>query len=124
MNYTLRNFPPPFEITIHSDCGISARTKIVMDICNKINELNEFYFGLEAQPVLVPSQANCDERMPLTYLRPCIIVLNSIIIDTGFNVEHVPELGYNMDYHAFVPVCRNISQTINKIIGELGGKDG
>jgi hypothetical protein len=119
MTYWERNFPPPIEITIHSDCGIAARADVVAGICNKINELNEFIFGLAAEPVLVPAQANCDERMPLTFLRPCIQVLNTIIDTNNFDVDHIPQLGDNMDYHAFVPVCRNIAQTINKILGGL-----
>jgi hypothetical protein len=114
-----RNFPPPFEITIHSDCGIAARTEVVANICNKTNELLEFVIGLNAIPVPVPGQGNCDERMPLTFLRPCIQAINLIISQVEYDIEPIPELGHNMDYHAFVPVCRSITQTINKILGEL-----
>ena len=64
---------------------------------------------------------NCDERMPLTFLRPCIQVLNTIIETQEFDIDYIPQLGDNMDYHAFVPVCRNIAQTINEILGELHG---
>jgi hypothetical protein len=116
-----RNFPPPLEITIHSDCGISARTEIVAGICNKINELIEFAFGLEAPPVKVPAQGNCDERMPMTFLRPCIQAINLIIFQKEFDVEPIPQIGSSMDYHAFVPVCKRITETINRIIGVLNG---
>jgi hypothetical protein len=114
-----RNFPPPLEITIHSDCGIAARSEVVAGICNKVNELNEFILGLGAQPILVPAQGNCDERMPLTFLRPCIQVLNAIIEANEFDINLIPQLGDSMDYHAFVPVCRNIAQTINRIVEGL-----
>jgi hypothetical protein len=114
-----RNFPPPLEITIVSDCGIAARAEVVANLCNKVNELNEFIIGLGAHPILVPAQANCDERMPLMFLRPCIGVLNAIIISNNFDIDPIPQLGDSMDYHAFVPVCRNIAQTINRILGEL-----
>jgi hypothetical protein len=120
MTYWERNFPPPLEITIVSDCGIAARADVVASICNKVNELNEFIFGLGAIPVLVPAQANCDERMPLTFLRPCIGVLNKIILMSEFDIDPIPQLGDSMDYHAFVPVCRNIAQIINKVLKEIG----
>jgi hypothetical protein len=111
-----RNFPLPLEITIHSDCGIAARAEVVAGLCNKVNELNEFIVGLGAEPILVPAQGNCDERMPLTFLRPCIGVLNKIIFMSEFDIDPIPQLGDSMDYHAFVPVCRNIAQTINRIL--------
>jgi len=119
MTFWERNFPPPLEITIHSDCGIAARAEVVAGLCNKVNELNEFIVGLGAVPILVPAQANCDERMPLTFLRPCIGVLNTIIDTSGFDIDRIPQLGDSMDYHAFVPVCRNIAQTMNKILARL-----
>jgi hypothetical protein len=114
-----RNFPPPLEITIVSECGIAARSEVVANICHKVNELNEFILGLNAGSVLVPSQANCDERMPLTFLRPCIRVLNTIIEANDFDINLIPQLGDSMDYHAFVPVCRDIAQTMNRIIEGL-----
>ena len=116
-----RNFPPPLEITIHSDCGIAARTEVVAGICNKINELMEFIFGLEAPLVPVPGQGNCDERMPITFLRPCIQAVNLMIFQKEFDIESIPQIGNNMDYHAFIPVCRNIAQTFNEIVGKLRG---
>ena len=116
-----RNFPPPLEITINSDCGISARTEIVAGICRKINELVECIFGLETLPIPVPGQGNCDERMPITFLRPCIQAVNNMIAHAQFDIEPIPQIGGNMDYHAFVPVCRNIAEKINEIIGEIHG---
>jgi hypothetical protein len=111
-----RNFPPPLEITIHSDCGIAARTEVVAGLCNKVNELSEFVHGLDTDLIPVPGQGNCDERMPITFLRPCIDALNHIILISEFDIEPIPQIGSNMDYHAFIPVCRNIAQTINRIL--------
>jgi hypothetical protein len=115
-----RNFPAPLKITIHSDAGFSARGPIVVEVCEKINELQEFVFGLDTSLISVPSQAaGSDERMPLMYLRPCIEAVNFIIEIKELPLRPLPQLGNNMDYHAFIPVCKVIAEAINLIIQEL-----
>jgi hypothetical protein len=121
MNTWQRNFPPPIEVIVYGDCGIAARAEVVAGICNKTNELIEFVFGLDAPPVPVPGQGNCDERMPLTFLRPCIDILNLVIDSQGLNIDNIPQIGDSMDYHGFVPLCRTMAQTINMIVGDLNG---
>lgn len=117
-SHSSRNFPPPIQIPIYTDCGISARTEVVANICKKVNELNEFITGYDAHKVLVPAQGNCDERMPLTFLRPCIDVINALIATNKLETESIPQVGSNIDYHGFIPLCRTIAKTINSIIGE------
>ena len=115
-----RNFPTPLKITIHSDAGFSARGPIVVEVCDKVNELQEFVFGLDAPLISVPSQAaGSDERMPLMYLRPCIEAVNFIIETKELPLRALPQLGNNMDYHYFVPLVQSIKICINQIIKEL-----
>jgi hypothetical protein len=115
-----RNFPTPLKLTIYSDVGFSARGPIVVEVCDKVNELQEFIFGLDAPLVPVPSQAaGSDERMPLLFLRPCVDTINFIIEMKELPLRPLPQLGNNMDYHYFVPICKVLAEAINSIIGEL-----
>jgi hypothetical protein len=123
MNYTRdwrRNVPAPLTIDVYTDCGLSARTPIVIAICNKVNELQEFFLGMGAPLVLVPAQGNVDERMPLMYLRGCVTVLQSIIRANELSIVEPPQYGQSMDYHAFVPWARDISRVLNEIIKIVG----
>jgi hypothetical protein len=119
MNMSLRNFPKPPLSVVYSDCGLSERTALVIAICNRTNEIMEYVFGLESTQVLVPAQSNVDARMPLRFLRPCVQIINNIITTQGLTIDSVPMPGDSLDYHGFVPLTRNISETLNAIIEEL-----
>jgi hypothetical protein len=120
MNYWQRNFPPPLEVTIHGDCGFSARGEIVVAICEKVNELAEYIFGLENEKILVPSQAaGSDERMPLMFLRPCVDVLTRVILTKNLKTNPPVQMGNNMDYHFFTVWTKEIKKCINDILEEI-----
>ena len=119
MNVALRNFPKPPLAAIYGDCGLSARTDIVAQICNRTNEVIEYMLGMEAPQVLVPAQSNIDERMPLRFLRPCVEAINLIIFQRELEVDPVRMPGDSMDYHGFVPLARDITEALNKIIEVL-----
>jgi hypothetical protein len=119
MNISLRNFPKPPLAVVHADCGLSERREIVARICDRTNEILEYCFGLESSKVLVPAQSNIDERMPLYFLRPCVEYINTIILTQGIDTPLLAVPGDNMDYHRFVPLTREIAETLNAIIEEL-----
>lgn len=115
----LRNFPKPPLAVVHSDCGLSERREIVARVCERANEVLEYYYGLETPELLVPAQSNIDERMPLYFLRPCAEAINTLIMDGAFDAAQIPVPGDNMDYHQFVPLTRLMTETLNAIIEEL-----
>jgi hypothetical protein len=117
--YAIRNFPKPKLTVVHSDCGLSQRTEIVANICNRTNDILEYHYGLEFEKVLVPAQSNVDERMPLYFLRPVAEKLNAVIMDGDLKVPLLPVPTNIMDYHYFVPWTRQIAETINKVIDLL-----
>jgi len=117
--YAIRNFPKPKLTVVHADCGLSQRTEIVANICNRTNEVLEYYYGTEVTKLLVPAQSNIDERMPLYFLRPVAEQLNGIIMDGNFKVELLPVPTNIMDYHFFVPWTRQIAEAINLIIEQM-----
>jgi hypothetical protein len=119
MNVVLRNFPKPPLAVVHSDCGLSERREIVARICDRTNEVSEYVLGMDTPKVLVPAQSNIDERMPLYFLRPCIDVINAIIVSSQVDVPKLDKPGDNMDYHQFVPLTRRIGETLNAIVEEL-----
>lgn len=119
MNLSLRNFPKPLLATVYADCGLSARTEIVAQICDRVNEVSEYVLGLDAPKVLVPAQSNIDARMPLYFLRPCVDAINGIIMAYELNIPLLAKPGDNMDYHRFVPLCREIAEALNAIIEQL-----
>lgn len=119
MNTHLRNFPKPPLATVNSDCGLSERREIVARICERTNDVLEYYMGLEAPKLLVPAQSNIDERMPLYFLRPCADALNYLLEIGAFHAPPIPVPGDNMDYHQFVPLTRLMTETLNAIIEEL-----
>lgn len=119
MNVALRNFPKPPLAVVHADCGLSERREIVARICDRTNEVLEYYMGLDAPKLLVPAQSNIDERMPLYFLRPCADALNYLIETGTFHSPLIPVPGDSMDYHQFVPLTRLMTETLNAIIEEL-----
>lgn len=111
-----RNFPKPPLAVVYTDCGLSARTEIVAQLCNRTNEVTEYALGMEFPKVLVPAQSNIDERMPLTFLRPCVEAVNAVILGHDLDIALLAKPGDNMDYHRFVPLCREIAVALNQII--------
>lgn len=119
MNMPLRNFPKPPLVIVYADCGLSERTEIVAQLCNRTNEVLEYVMGLEYTPVLVPAQGNVDARMPLYFMRPCVEAINKIILTNGLEVPMLAKPGDSMDYHRFVPLAREIAEALNAIIDLL-----
>jgi hypothetical protein len=114
-----RNFPKPPLAVVYEDCGLSERTAVVTRLCERTDELSEFMLGHETRKLLKPAQSNVDERMPLTYLRPCIDSINAIIFAHELPVEKLEKPGDSMDYHGFVPLARRIAEKLNEITGLL-----
>jgi hypothetical protein len=119
MSITLRNFPKPSLTVVHADCGLSERTAVVTRLCDRTNDILEYYYGMEVAKLLVPAQSNIDERMPLKFLRPCCEALNAIIRANKLDVPLVAKPTDSMDYHGFVPLTRSIAETINAVIEVL-----
>ena len=117
--FVIRNFPKPKLTIVNVDAGLSERTQIVARICERANDIIEYYYGLEAKKLLVPAQSNIDERMPLYFLRPVAERINQIILDADLKVDLLPVPTNNMDYHYFVPWTRQMAETINKVIDLL-----
>jgi hypothetical protein len=116
MNRHLRNFPKPPLAVVYADCGLGQRREIVAQICDRTNEVTEFVLGYNALKVLVPAQSNIDERMPLTFLRPCVAAINDMITDQDLPIALLTMPTNNMDYHRFVPMTREIAEALNAII--------
>lgn len=114
--FAIRNFPKPKVAVVYADCGLSERTAVVARICERTNEVLEYYMGLDASKLAVPAQSNVDERMPLTFLRPCCDAINYLIEIGAFPIKKVPTPTDNMDYHAFVPLTRQMAEALNDII--------
>ena len=120
MNSILRNFPKPLLLAATPDCGLSQRREVVAKVCEQVNEVLAYaYFTPDAKSVPVPGQSNIDERMPLTFLRPCIDALNSVIEDCELEVPPMEQMGGSMDYHGFVPWVNRIVRHINAVIEAL-----
>ena len=94
----------------------------MIEICEKMNELQEYLLGMNAPKLKVPDQGAIDERMPLKYLRPVVDLLKAIIMTRELQVKPPVQLTDNMDYHFFVPWVRSIAECIDAVIRELGGE--
>jgi hypothetical protein len=119
VNVALRNAPKPALAAQTPDCGLSQRREVIAQICDKVNEVLEYAYFTPSNIVRVPAQSNIDERMPMTFLRPCISALNEVVVDRELGIGSMPQIGMNMDYHGFILWVNRIVIHMNKIIEAL-----
>jgi hypothetical protein len=120
----LRNFPKPSLSATTPDCGLSQRREVIAQVCERVNELVEYVYGLDTEQALLwrvtaPGQSNIDERMPTSFLRPCIHTLNGIVEEFALELDPMPQIGNGMDYHGFILWVNRIVSHMNEINGAL-----
>jgi hypothetical protein len=105
--------PKPAFKTVHLNLAHASRNEAVAGVVQHVNGVLS-YAGELSLPI--PAQSNIDERMPLYFMRPCIVRLNSLIDKFSLDIKPVSEVGDSIDYHGVILMMNSIIEHANRVL--------
>lgn len=91
----------------------ASRNEAVAGVVTHVNAVLAYVGN---PPLPIPAQSNIDERMPLYFMRPCIIELNKLIKKFDLPLLTIPEIGDSIDYHGVILMANNIINHANRVL--------